>query len=363
MHNYLRYADLDVNPQKSDLQIASMQIAVMERHERLKLARARKFKTAKAAAQRLGVPYGTYSGHEANTRGFDEEIERYARAFQVRAAWLAFEEGPMEPNGKPTTEQVAASVQVPVVGRIGAGGTIDTSSEQISEAEPLYEITIPPPPDDDPIAFEVTGGSMWPRYDDGDVIVCSRRGRPIETIIGQEAAVAASDGSRYLKRVIEGSQRGLYNLESHNADVIRDVDLVWASDVITVIRAHRARGQAPRRHSPQPASGTRQPTSEPSTALDPTGSFVGDRLRRLRLAIGENAIADFLRRAGLQRLDWERFESTGSIDGRVAILLCQTVPGLSMGWIYYEETAALPGDLRERLAGPEPRRIRASGGD
>ena len=42
------------------------------------------------------MPYGTYTGHEAGSRGFSEDAERYAKAFRVRAAWLAFDDGPME---------------------------------------------------------------------------------------------------------------------------------------------------------------------------------------------------------------------------------------------------------------------------
>lgn len=70
----------------------------MEIHERLKAARERVYKTAKMAAEVLDVPYGTYTGHESGTRGFFEEVPRYAKAFRVRAGWLAFGEEPMEPS-------------------------------------------------------------------------------------------------------------------------------------------------------------------------------------------------------------------------------------------------------------------------
>lgn len=70
----------------------------LEAHERLRIARRRRYKTAREASEALGVPYGTYTGHEAGSRGFAEDVERYARAFRVRAAWLAFEDGAMEPG-------------------------------------------------------------------------------------------------------------------------------------------------------------------------------------------------------------------------------------------------------------------------
>lgn len=99
MHNYLRYADSDVKRHLSDLQTVSLHDAAMaklEAHDRLRIARKRRYKTAREASDALGVPYGTYTGHESGSRGFAEEAERYAKAFRVRAAWLVFEEGPME---------------------------------------------------------------------------------------------------------------------------------------------------------------------------------------------------------------------------------------------------------------------------
>ncbi len=63
-----------------------------ERSDRLREARlARGFDTAKAAADFLRVPYGTYSGHENGSRGIkDADLLRYSSAFRVPAAWLAY---------------------------------------------------------------------------------------------------------------------------------------------------------------------------------------------------------------------------------------------------------------------------------
>jgi phage repressor protein C with HTH and peptisase S24 domain len=128
---------------------------------------------------------------------------------------------------------------VPVLGGISAGGTFDSSAEQIAHGEPLYEIELPFAVGPDAIAFEIKGDSMWPRYDAGDVIVCFRRSIDPETMLGFEAAVGTPDGTRYLKRLIKGSERGLYTLESHNAAPIRDVQLEWVSDVGAVVRANQ----------------------------------------------------------------------------------------------------------------------------
>lgn len=69
----------------------------MELHERLAAAREYAgFKTAKEASDALGVPYGTYSGHENGASGFrSDKGELYARRFKVRFEWLMRGTGPM----------------------------------------------------------------------------------------------------------------------------------------------------------------------------------------------------------------------------------------------------------------------------
>lgn len=203
----------------------------MEFNERLKWARAQRFSEAKLAAEAIGVPVGTYGNHEAGSRQPKlPEIERYAKAFRVSKMWLAYGEGsPEETN------------TVGVVGTIAAGGTIESSSEQLPEAEPLYEIEVPFPVPNDAFALQVKGDSMWPRYDDGDVIVCHRYSQDPLPLVGWEAAVGTPDGNRYLKRLMRGSEEGRYTLESHNAAPIRDVALSWASEVFGVVRAARWR--------------------------------------------------------------------------------------------------------------------------
>ncbi len=104
----------------SDLHITLFHSAVMERHERLKLARERAgYKTAKLASTALGVPYGTYSGHEAGSRGIKTlELQQYAKRFRVSLNWLAFGEGELGGKQKPLQEAVTFA---PVRGLARAG--------------------------------------------------------------------------------------------------------------------------------------------------------------------------------------------------------------------------------------------------
>lgn len=125
---------------------------------------------------------------------------------------------------------------ISVMGRIGAGAEILPEDEQIPP-EGLYEIETMFPIPEDAIAFEVTGESMWPRYDPGDIIICWRQGVEVDEVLGWEAAVTTSSGKRYLKRVLRGSEKGTYDLESHNAQPIRGVQIVWIAAIQSVIRS------------------------------------------------------------------------------------------------------------------------------
>lgn len=125
---------------------------------------------------------------------------------------------------------------VRVMGKIGAGAEITPEDEQVP-AEGLYEIEPPFPLPDDAIAFEVQGDSMWPRYDDGDVVICWAQSVVADEALGLEAAVRTTDGRRYLKKVLRGATKGTYDLESHNAPPIRGVGLAWVSGIQSVIRS------------------------------------------------------------------------------------------------------------------------------
>lgn len=124
-----------------------------------------------------------------------------------------------------------------VMGRIGAGGSIDTSSEQINHFEPLFEVRVPFPVPEDALAFQVSGESMWPKYDADDIIICSRFSEHPDGVIGHIAAVETADGQRYLKRVLKGTRAGHYMLISLNASVMEDVRVRSFSSVIAVIPA------------------------------------------------------------------------------------------------------------------------------
>jgi repressor LexA len=131
---------------------------------------------------------------------------------------------------------------VPLMGRVGAGAVIEPDHEQVPP-EGLGEIELPFPIEEELVAFEVSGDSMVPKYESGDVIVCYREQRhPLSSYYGEEAAVRLKTGERYLKTIERGKGPNLVNLSSFNAKPINGVKLDWIGEIcVTLPRGQIAR--------------------------------------------------------------------------------------------------------------------------
>lgn len=175
-------------------------------------------------AKKVGVGQGTVSKWLSNDQS------------PVKRQWDAVEAFLATMDSTRHLVQTPRANTVAVRGLIGAGSQIQPDEEQVPP-EGLYEIAAPFPIPEGALAFRIEGDSMWPRYDPGDVVICWEAGTEIDQVIGWEAAVRTSDGHRYLKRLLRGSGRGLFDLESHNAPPIRNVRLEWVARVQGVVRA------------------------------------------------------------------------------------------------------------------------------
>src|ERR1700742_945767 len=134
---------------------------------------------------------------------------------------------------------------VPIMGRVGAGAIIEPEDEQVPP-EGMGEVELPFPISGESIAFEVSGDSMLPKYENGDVIVVYREQRhPLTNFYGEEAVVRLKTGQRYLKTVERGKSPSQVNLTSFNAKPINGVKVDWIGEIcVTLPRAQIERMRA-----------------------------------------------------------------------------------------------------------------------
>lgn len=121
--------------------------------------------------------------------------------------------------------------EVPLAGRIGAGGTI------IFEDAGVDDTVMRPPSIGGRLeALEVVGDSMLPKFSSGDVIYIQRsHDGVLPAYIGEHCAVRLVTGETYLKILAKGSRPGRFTLRSLNAADIEDVEVEWATPIVFIL--------------------------------------------------------------------------------------------------------------------------------
>lgn len=201
---------------------------------RLRQARlAAGFESPDEAAIACGWDGGAYAVHEAGSAAFDwRGAKVYATAFRVRTEWLY--------AGAGEACHPAALGFAPVIGRVGAdpsGALLFATGEAPGELAPL-----PPGAAERAVALRVSGQSMRGLADDGALIYFEDQ-RPVPTpdMLGHVLVVETDGDEVLVKRLLRGSQPGLYDLESLDAPPRTDVRLRWAAHITAIIPPHQAR--------------------------------------------------------------------------------------------------------------------------
>lgn len=118
-------------------------------------------------------------------------------------------------------------VTVPIVGYVGAGEKVVNFEDPGGGLGPV----IPPPQGEHMAAIVVRGDSMWPAYQEGDVLFFDPATEVQSDCIGRECIVQVRGGPTYVKRVFRGTKDGTFRLASYKAPEVDNVELVWAARV------------------------------------------------------------------------------------------------------------------------------------
>jgi phage repressor protein C with HTH and peptisase S24 domain len=118
---------------------------------------------------------------------------------------------------------------VPIVGYVGAGGTISFGEGQ----GPFGEADMPPKDGSATlVAVTVQGDSMSGALEDGwTVYYDNRRDPPDETLHAKLCIVGLRDGRVLIKKLYPGRKAGHYDLHSVNAPALLDQPVEWAARI------------------------------------------------------------------------------------------------------------------------------------
>jgi hypothetical protein len=184
------------------------------------------FPSLAAAAEAYGIGYETFkkiaSKNAEQTRGLSlANAKKIARFHRIPTAWVLTGEGKSGLSG------------IRMIGKIGAGQEMMEYNDPGNEEPIDPEIAGP-----DALALFVDGDSMRPLARDGDLIFVGPAQRDITTLIGEECAVFLEDGRRFFKIIEHGSQQGRFDLISHNAAPIRNVEIHSAGRFLALKRRY-----------------------------------------------------------------------------------------------------------------------------
>jgi phage repressor protein C with HTH and peptisase S24 domain len=123
-----------------------------------------------------------------------------------------------------------------VVGYVGAGAEV-YSVDAYAKGDGMEEVECPSNLNpEDVIALRVKGDSMYPRFEDGDLIFYRRDfyGIDEQCFNNRPCIVGLKDGRNFVKIIKPGTKKGHFNLLSHNAPMIENVKVSWCAKILSI---------------------------------------------------------------------------------------------------------------------------------
>lgn len=115
---------------------------------------------------------------------------------------------------------------VPIVGYVGAGEEVHNYDDRGQ-----LDWVVPESGHLDTQAVIVRGDSMYPKYEEGEILFYRQTDYVPPDCIGRICIVQLADGRTLVKRLRQGSRPGLYTLVSFRAPEITDCEVLWAARV------------------------------------------------------------------------------------------------------------------------------------
>jgi hypothetical protein len=219
------------------------------RGERLRAARRRRFRSARAAALAMGIAVATYGSHERaqlpGGRDYGpDEARRYARRFGVTPEWLLTGraqkeeevedpfDNPFDIPFPPEQFEEPRTRTIPVMGYVGAGAEghyYDVSQGYLDEIDPPESIT------NETEIVDLREHGLGPLFDRWLLCFGEIRG-PVTPDLLEYVCVAGLDSGRLVVGLLQpGQTEGRYDVLSDFGESFMDASLQWAARITTLL--------------------------------------------------------------------------------------------------------------------------------
>jgi hypothetical protein len=200
---------------------------LITRGERLRTARKRKFRSARAAAIAWGIPVSTYGAHERaqDLGGRDygpNEARRYAELLEVTTEWLLTG---YQPRPRPHL------YTVPIHGFVGIDGEVYLLDQPIG-THLVARLATPKT-----VALRILDDSLGAPFVNWVLLYEDLRWPVQPALVGEVCVVGLAGGRILVGQLARGTALQRYDLLTRAAEPIRDLDPQWAVPVKAVVQA------------------------------------------------------------------------------------------------------------------------------
>lgn len=185
------------------------------RKNRVREIREQRGLTLEQLAEKAEISVSQISKIENNKRGWSvASLGKLADALGVKVADLL------------DTRDVWQ--QVPVFGCVGEGGYVNPCEKgKVKRTKPRAPLAF-----GELLALSVSSDSLYPRYNRGETIFCSRAPFDPEECVEKECLIYLEDGVGLIRFIQCGTTKGVYNLFSHNQVPQLNVPIVSCRPIV-----------------------------------------------------------------------------------------------------------------------------------